>query len=99
MVKGQLGYAKFTGGVRFGIVVSTELANTALKRYYFIPADKRRKAHEFEVEAQVEDGWYSFAPQYLMSLSAKVPFKTSIMAAPSLTEELCKRVRLIMDLG
>lgn len=99
LVKGKLGFARFGKGNVFGIVVSTELANTALKRFYFIPADQRSKAHEFEVEAKIKGTLFCFAPQHLMSLTTKIQFDDQGIAPSGLTEELCKRVRLIMDLG
>ena len=97
--KGQLITVQFGSGVRYGIVISTEIFNSTIHRLFFVPADQRYKRHELEVQTTLTGKVYTFQPEHLISLSDSMPISLSGQASVELTEEICKRVRLIMDLG
>ena len=99
MKKGTLVRVRFAPGVRFGIIVSTEIFNASFHRYYFVSADKRQAEHGMEVQAVINGETYAFTPETL--LSVKDAMETTIVgeADTRVTEEVCKRIRLIMDLG
>ena len=99
MKKGQLVNVQFGTGSRFGLVVSSEACNFALHRYYFVPANKRKKDHEFELEAIINNDVYTFQPQNMISLSDSLPCTPTALANVTVVDEVCKRIRLIMDLG
>lgn len=95
MKKGTLITVQFGKGIRYGIVVSTEAFNERTSRLYFVPADKKQK----EAELEVLMGEYVFQPDKLMSISSKMHITVAGIAHPAVTEAICKRIRLIMDLG
>lgn len=97
--KGQLITVKFISGVRYGIVISTEIFNSRLHRLFFVPADQRYKRHELEVQSTLNGKVYTFQPEHLISISDRILVSSSGQSSVELTEEICKRVRLIMDLG
>lgn len=99
MVKGGLTIVKVANVVRHGVVVSTGLFNESIQRMYFVPASKRSKQHDFEVEVTIKGSTYTFQPQNLMSLPTNLPITFGDKIAPEKLEEICKRIRLIMDLG
>ena len=97
--KGQLITVRFSSGVRYGIVISTGIFNSRLHRLFFVPADQRYKRHELEVQTTLNGKVYTFQPEHLISLSDRMSISPSGQSPVELTEEICKRVRLIMDLG
>lgn len=99
MKKGELVSVKFGRGLRFGIIVSTELFNSRIHRLYFVPADERYKRHELEVQVTINSKIYTFQPENIISLKDSMPTISAGMAPAAVTEEICKRIRLIMDLG
>ena len=99
MKKGSLVEVKFGPGVRFGIIVSTEIFNLSFRRQYFVSADKRRAQHNLEVAAVINGGDYALMPATLMSINDVMETTIVGEADTRVTEEVCKRIRLIMDLG
>jgi len=99
IIKGQLITVQFGSGGRFGIIISTEVFNSTIHRLFFVPADQRYKRHELEVQSILKGKVYTFQPEHLISLSDRMSISLSGQAPVELTEEICKRVRLIMDLG
>ena len=97
--KGQLITVKFGSGIRYGIIISTEIFNSTIHRLFFVPADQRYKRHELEVQSTINGKVYTFQPEHLLSLSDRMSITPTGQASVELTEEICKRVRLIMDLG
>jgi hypothetical protein len=95
MKKGALVTVQFGHGVRYGMIVSTEVFNLPVHRLFFVPADRKRK----EVGLEVQMGEYVFQPDKLMSINDKLHITEAGVADPTVTEDVCKRIRLIMDLG
>jgi len=99
VTKGELITVQFGSGVRYGIIISTEIFNSRIHRLFFVPADQRYKRHELEVQTTINGKIYTFQPEHLLSLSDRMSIISVGQASVELTEEICKRVRLIMDLG
>ena len=59
--KGTLVRVRFAPGVRFGIIVSTEIFNAAFHRYYFVSADKRQAEQGMEVQAVINGETYAYS--------------------------------------
>ncbi|MDA3938458.1 MAG: hypothetical protein PF693_03990 [Spirochaetia bacterium] len=97
--KGQLITVQFSSGVRYGIIISTEVFNSTIHRLFFVPADQRCKRHELEVQTTINGKEYTFQPEHLISLSDRMSITPAGQAPSELTEEICRRVRLTMDLG
>ncbi len=97
--KGEVVSVQFGSGMRYGIVVSTALFNESFGRLYFVPADERTIRHKLEVVGRINKKTYAFQPENLISISTGMKISSLGPADSALVEEVCKRVRLIMDLG